>query len=443
VNESPGARPIGGVGNARWSILASLIALAACSDEEAPKPPRTPLTVWALDEATGAGDPQMPLANVEVAFDPPGGGARVVSRTAPDGHVVFEADFTKEGGTVTVISADHVFVSALDASPATARARPNSAGKPAEDLVLVVPRLDTAMLAETIELRGALTGKTKPESIVDVSVSGVRRLGSNATREESYSLRAPRARPFFLLGHELESNKPAGGTTVNEVIKSFRLEVPAREAHGELDIDVASVPPLPLRPVRVRAPLPPGGPFGAAASCSATVQAADSTLLLGAFRRGANDGAACDLDMTVAETDIAPDTPLTTAVLVAPDGSRSVRTEPGVLADGASLDGFVLPPVIADVSRSLRDPIAVERLPPDADVRIDVFAGNQLMWVLTSPPGGLRTPTLVMPASPTRFTADITLLALTVTVQLERTVLPSGTVVHRREATSRDVIVRR
>lgn len=426
----------------RWPSVALIASIAACGGDDAPQASRSPFTVWVFDEGLGAGESKQPLADVEVDFDPPDGAARVRARTAADGHVVFDADFTKAGGTVTVVSPDHVIVSALDASPQTARARPNDAGKPPEDLVLVMPRLDAAIRASTIDLRGMIAGKDDGAS-VDVSASGVRRLGSSYAKDPTYILRAPRARPFFLVAHEISSTREASGASVNELTRSARIDVPPHDADTVLDVDLSNATPLPLRQARVRATFPPGGPFGADGSCSATVHGADSTLLAGIFRKSTKDATGCDLEMTVAETEVAPDTLLTSAVLVAPDGSRSERTEVGVLASSATLDDFVAPPVVADVSRSLREPIAIEGLPAGADVRVDVFAGDQLLWVLRSPPGGLPDGVLHVPLAPVSFSADVVLLALAITAELDRVVLPSGTEVYRRTATSRDVVVRR
>ena len=45
------------------------------------------------------------------------------------------------------------------------------------------------------------------------------------------------------------------------------------------------------------------------------------------------DGRAFDISVKLAQTDITPERTVTQAVLVAPDGSRSIHTEQGIAAD--------------------------------------------------------------------------------------------------------------
>jgi hypothetical protein len=432
-----------------WPGVA-VAAIVACSNDGArtESPPassssasKTPLVVWVLDEGLTAFDPPTPLAGVEIAFDPPDGLARELMRTEADGHVVVEADFTREGAAITAASPDHVIVSALNISPTYAHLRPNTFGKPAEDIVLVPPRLDRAILGATVELRGALAGKAE-KSAVDVSVSALRRLGNDTTTEGSYVLRAPRGRPFVLFGHE--QSTPANPTELPELIKSFRIDVPARDTDGVLDIDIGAAAALPTKPVRIHADVPIDEPFGTPPDCLGLVKSAESTLLVGGFRRQFPNTGGCDVEMTVADANIEPESTITSVVLTAFDGSRSVRTERGVLADGAKIDNFLIPPTIVEASRTIQDAIPIERINAGTDVHVDVFAGNQLLWVLDGPIGRLRKPALNLPAPfGVTFTVDVNLFAITITARADGTQLPSGKMIWGREATSRDVLVRR
>jgi hypothetical protein len=246
---------------------------------------------------------------------------------------------------------------------------------------------------------------------VGVAAGGDRGLGGFEGVSNAYVLRVPRARPFFLLGHETLSvtSEPTTPTTiVNEHLKSFRVDVPARDADGVLDLDLASLPALPVRSVRVRAELP-GGPFVAGTSGSATAVSEDSDVLVAPIERVAPsaDGRAIDCAMTVADTDITPERVVTRVVLVAPDGSRSTRTEPGIVADGTTLRDFLLPVAVPDGVRSQRAPIALDRFPEGAALSIEVISAGEIGWILESskklasvtlpiPPGPLPPPLIAV-----------------------------------------------
>ena len=420
-----------------------MLAPAACGDDSTV----TAFTVWAFEERTGAPgqSPDAPLAGAEVAFDPPGGGTRVIARTAVDGHVTFEGDFTRGGASITLYDRDHVLVSAVQASPDTARARANAIGKPESDLVMFAPRLDEALRRNTIEVRGALLSKRDAATTVDLAASGIPRQGSVTTTDATYALRAPPGRPFFMIGHETRNLVNEPGNVENEHIASFRAEVAAAQVDTVLDVDIASARSLTTVAVRLRAELPlqPTSPFGAGSRASATVISADSRMLVAPIRsvHMAADGRAFDLAMTVAQTDIAPERPLTRVSLVAPDGSRSLRFEPGIVADGAIWNDFPVPPFVSEASRSLGEPLPLEDFPAAADLLVEIYAGTQLAWIISGPPGGLREKSVTVPSP-----LEIRLPALVVAsfiAQMDREVLAPRGEVFRRVAISRDVLMRR
>ena len=412
--------------------------------------PKTPFTVWVFDEPLDVGDADRPLADVTVMFDPRDGGERVFAMTAADGHATFEVDFAGGGVAVSVLSLDHALVTTLEASPETARARPNTFGKPQSDLVIVPPRLARATVAATAELRGALTGKSGPTSSVDLSVQGVRRLGSVETNGSSYVVRAPRGRPSFMLGHVSKPVVDDGVSRTFDPVKSFRVEVAARATDSTIDIDLAAASALPTRLLHLRAEPPSGdgSPFGSGSRGSAAVVSADSDLLLGPMRKaGASaDGRAFDIEIVSAQTDIAPERVLTRATLVAPDGSRSVRVEQGVVADAAVWTDFVLPPTVVapDASRSLNDPLTLDRFPPGADLTIEIGAGGQLSWILVGPPGGPRDKSIRIPPDPGVFSStDVQVLSVAISARLDRVALPPHGEIFRRASTSRPILVRK
>lgn len=417
------------------------MVLPACGSAGDPSPnsagPTSTLTIWVYEEPLFAGEPRTPLADVEIAFDPPEAGERQTLRTDPDGRAIVKGDFSSAGGSVTAISKDHLVVTALDASPK--RPRGNPIGKPPEDVVLVLPKLDTGVLARSVEMKGTLIGKTS-KSVIDVSTSILPRLGNTVTDRPNYALRAVRDRPFVLVAHE--QTLPDGPNETPDPIKSFRIDVPARDVDGTLDLDIANAPALKTQSVHVRATLPPSFE-----RCSVIAQSAESTLLVGAFRHASIvDGSSCDAEMTVADvTSIAPETAITTTTLVAADGARLTRVDQGIATDGARVDGFLTPlAAIPDASRKVGDPIPnVERPPPGATMKIEVFANEQLVWVLDTPTGGLTTSSVTLPKPAISFSADVTLLAIVIVVEADPVVLPSGKVIYRRSAMSRDIIVRR
>ena len=423
--------------------------LGGCGDGDGGAAKSSSFTVWAFEEGSGVGvAPEIPLGGAEVAFDPPGGGARVITRAAADGHATFEAAFGDgdgaRGASITIYDERHVLVSAVDVSPAGARARPNGAGKPASDLVLYAPALDDVVRASSIELRGALTGKRDVATSIDVSVSGVPRLGAHESKDPSYVLRAPRDRAFFLLGHEVATVTPAP-KLFTEVVGSFRVDFPAMGGDGTRDIDVTTSR-LPLRIVHVRAEVPAGprGTFGAGTSAFATVESADSELLVAPLHKATptRDGRAFELELSVATTDIAPERPFTRASFVAPDGARSVRFEPGVVADGATWNDFLTPAFVAAAASppALSEPLPLDDFPPGADLLVEVYAGTQLAWSITGPPGGLRGPiTLPVPLE-IRLPA---LVAVSISARTELLTRTTRGDLYRRVATTRDVLYRR
>lgn len=428
--------------------IAAFGALAvACGDDTATSTPSTtPLTVWVLDERASLADEERPIAAATVSFDPPNGGARIEKTTDAEGRVVFDADFGAGGASVSAVSNEHALFTRLDVRPATIAARANRSGKPAGDLVIVLPRFDTARDATVVSLRGKISNKRDVASSLDLSASALRRRSSTFTAEDNYTLDVPRGRPFFLLGHE-SKRVTTLGIVSNELLGSFRIDVAARDADGTLDVDVASAKPLPLRPTKVVLTIPPGSSFArdeARATLFAT--SIDSQLLLGAVKKvtRSTDGAAFDAEMGVVDVDIAPERPVTRAVMTAADGSRSIREELGIAADGSTIGDFLLPPSVVDASRSLADPIPLDGFPPGADLRVDVYAAGQLVWILEGPPGGLREPALKLPP-PTGIvlSTDVQVFGLSLTALADPISLEPSGEIHRRSSVSREVLVRR
>ncbi|MBX3218937.1 MAG: hypothetical protein KF795_00375 [Labilithrix sp.] len=431
-----------------WALLAS-----SCGSDASPSDGavRIPFTIWVFDEPLSLDGENEPIANVVVAFDPPGGGERVTKTTDADGHVTFEGDFSYGGASVTVLSDEHVYVTMLEASPETASARPNVIGKPVPDLVIFPPRFDRVIEARSVEVRGNIFGRGSPYNVVSLAVSSLPRLGRAQALESTYALRAPRNRPFFLLGHETRTLIDKEGHVVDdELLKSFRIELPARADDQLLDLDLLKLPGLPttLLHVRAEAPLAENGSFAAGTRAIAYVHSVDSGLEIGLYARTkpGTDGRTFDIDVSVVDTDIAPERALSQAVISAPDGSQSVRSEQGTMADGMVWKDFLLPPTIPapDAPRKIRDPIPLDGFPAGADLVARVYAGGgQLLWLLYGPPGGPRAKTFAIPYRNEVGSVDIQLFALSLTARMDRVALSPRGEFYRFESTFRDVILQK
>ena len=418
------------------------LALVACGDDP---PASVPFTVWAFEEGTGPESTDTPLAGAQISFDPPGGGARMLATAAEDGHATFEADFSAGGGTVSVFDRAHVLVSVIDASPSSAAARPNPLGKPASDLVLIAPRLDDAIREGSVELSGALSAKRDVASSIDLSASGIPQLGATETTEATYVLRAPRGRPFFLIGHESRNIASDPEKVENELLGSFRIDMAPLGVDTTRDIDVSKASPLEVRVVHLRADFPSGPTrFGAGTRGAATVISADSKVLVAPIKSAqpSADGRGFDLQMYVAGTDISPERPLTRASLVAGDGSRSIRVEPGIAGDGTTWSDFLTPPVVKEgaTPAALTEPILFEDFPDGAELEIEVYAGTQLAWIIR---GSTRAP-----LDPVKLPVPLevrlpALVAVSFVARADRVTLAPRGEVFRRTAFSHDVLFRR
>lgn len=393
-----------------------LLAAACSSDDDAP-PPRVRLTVLLVEEPLlvgDAGDRPIPLA--EIAFDPPSGqGERITTVSGDDGRASFDVaeEMLAGGAAVTVYSRDHLSYSRLDVTE--------------REVTLFVPRLDAAVTDRTVELTGTFSGKSPLGGFVDLSTSRLDRLGRATTLTPTYSLRAPRAQPFFIVGHEqLES-----GT----MVKSFRIDVDAKDADARLDVDLASVTELPRRVVHVR--VTPPSSMGADAEVTANVVGAESSLFLGTPVKVENG----DVELSVADTDLAGERALTRAVVIARDGSRSIRTELGVPSVDRTFGDLPSPPTVPEASRLMTEPIPLSDFPGGADLRVEMIAGGKLGWVLVGPRGGLGKDSIALP--PMFRVVFPRLVAVTIAAESDPVELGSHRRFYRRVAVSRDVLLHR
>ena len=423
--------------------LAPIAAQTGCGDDA-----EESMTVWVYEEASSPGDADRPLGGAKVAVDAPGS-ARVVLETGVDGRVTFSARFGDGGAHVSAVTPDHALYTFMDVTPGRVAARPNTFGKPGGDLVIVLPRLDRALTASSIEVRGAIVGKGNPDDGVNVSASGLRRLGAVDTTDASYALRGPKARPFFLLGRESAPFTDDGSTAVEPLIKAFRLDVPGRADDVNLDLDLRTVSTVPTHPLHLRAVLPSASTLGSGIRGSAAVLSMESRLLVGAFRKTAPsaDKAALELEVDIAETDLGGEHPFTRAILLGPDGAQSVRAELGVVPDRTTWADFAAPPLAA-APRTIADPIDLVGVPDDADLEIQVGGGGKTFWIVEqaagSPRGGaIRLPPLFDRSFGVVIPEPVLLFSVKLVIKQDRVAVPPHGELYRRVASSREFVVAR
>lgn len=399
------------------SFALIVLLAAACSSDEDAGPRRVRLTVRIVEEPLLLGDPSdRPVPSAEVAFDPPSGSvARITAIADGDGRATFdvpEGDL-RGGAAVTVFSPDHLSFSRLDVTE--------------RDLTLAVPKLDVATSDRTVQLSGAIIGKTPLGSIVDLSASKLDRLGRTTTPTETYAFRVPRAQPFFVIGYE-QLNQGA-------LVRSFRIDVPAKESDARLDVDLASLPALVPRTVHVKVTSP--GSMAGGATTTANVISAESSLFLGTPVKVEGN----DVELSVVDTDLGGERAITRGVVIGADGARSIRTEVGIVPDGTTWSDLVECPKIPEASRLKTDPIPLADFPDGAELRVKMIAGGKLGWIIAGPPGGLREKTIALPPS---FRVEFPrLVAVTIAAQLDPVELGPGRKIYRRVGVSRDVLLHR
>jgi hypothetical protein len=402
------------------SLTLFVLLAAACSgDDTTATPARVQMTVRLVEEPLLVDDPSdRPIAAAEVAFDMPrdasGNRERVTAVTDADGRATFDVaeDALRGDAVVTMYSPEHLSYSRLDVTE--------------REVTLVVPRLDAATSERTVQLTGAISGRAGTTT-VDLSASKIDRLGRAITDETTYAMRIPRAQPFFLVGQELDSK--------DVPLKSFRIDVPAKDSDSRLDVDLASVTPLAPRTIRMR--VTPPASMAAGATIFANVVSAESSLFLGAPTK-VEDGA---IELAVIDTDLGGEHALTRGVVIASDGARSIRTEVGVVADDTTFGDLLAPPKVAEASRLKTDPIPITDFPDGAALRVEMIAGGKLGWILVGPKGGLREKTIALPPS---FRVEFPrLVAVTIAAQMDPIDIGGGRTLYRRVGVSRDVLLNR
>lgn len=403
----------------RFVLATCALALAACSSSSSsssssgavPPPPgsdagapTTAMTVWVFDR--GPDLPPAPLAGATVAVDPEGAD-RVEATSGPDGKAVVNADFSKGRATVTIAAPDHAPVTLFAVRPNT----PSPLGqtffdKPATDVVVNLFQTTAAVDARTVKLSGSIVNKLAAGDRVNLNPNRVGTLFDDT--HGSYTLRAPKGKPFLLLGSEYTFTQTSRSAQAT-IGKFFELQHDALAADTTLDIDIAAAPAVQTVTNKIHVALPGGasGPFGAQGFARVNVLDAFGVVFPGVLQKSAlsPDGNGFDCEVTVAQVDVGA--PLVTnAVIQNPDGSATVHSELGVVADGSAIDGFLAPTASTIASAKASDTFDVSGAPSDGTVVEVVLrdVSGAPLWAGFVPIGNGAPTSVKMPALPTGAT---------------------------------------
>lgn len=389
-------------------LVGFVMTLAACSDDPAGSPAPSPpgdggtppsgatANVWVY-EIPPSGGAAAALAGAKVALDPADGGERVERDTDAEGRAVFDAKLFERGATVTAFARDHVIVSAFGAKPGKATAL-GGMEKGANDVVLELPLDEAGLRARTVLVKGSLLNKLASKNGVTINTNVLGTFFDGAA--PTYEVRAPKGAPFFILGQEYEFTQPDARTRTAAPKRVFKIDRPAVDGDAQLDIDLATAPTIATETRRLKLVLPGGstGPLGATGARTTFANVVDAS---GMFVPGVSskvapslDGSAMDCEITLASVQPGAIPWVTRGVLGTADGALSFRQEEGALPDGATLEGFLVPPAVAVTTAKLSDPIPLSGIAAEVnEVRYGIAGDNGVVWL------GLTNRSLGLPAS--------------------------------------------
>jgi hypothetical protein len=363
---------------------------------------KTPLGVWVVDTIV-AGEAPKPLEGAVVAFDPPGGGERVEKTTGPDGHAVFEADVSLEGGAVTVFAADHPLLTLVALKPGNlAKVKKPLLGHPAEDVVAVMPPSRAWRDKRTVKLTGSITNRTSARASLGVIGVGAPFDGTSSL----YEARVPRSMPFTLLGADYAISKPDARSLDAPLAKLFTIDRPALDQDATFDIDVAAATAVSTVTNKLHLAIPGGdsGPLGGTSMGRANVLESNGLFFPGLLRssKPSADNSGFDCEIVVAQIDPKPYGLITSGAVTLIDGAISIRSELGILPDGSTLSDFLLPPKVSFDKAKRSAPIAIPEAPADVElVQLSLLDGDDLAWVVSMAKATGIPASLSVPAPPT------------------------------------------
>ncbi len=383
-----------------------LVALVGCGSSSSSSPPAngdggtdgavsgTAFEVWVAEAPPGMRtDTYPPIVNATVAWDPPGGGARVVAQTDAQGHVTVYGDFTKGDGVLTVWEKDHTAFTQLQASPAVSMSLagllPNPMGKPATDAVFLLQRKLGAKPSPVAKLMGNISNKADPADVVALYPPG---LGAGIDAPgANYSITVPTGRPYSIVGFEYkpDATQPDRGTSATTV-KFFKIDRPAQSADTTLDLDMSQIAAESTTKGSATITVPGGdsGPLGGTTRSFFYTADLDGNAFYGVWPKAvlSADKSAFDISFEY----VAPPADarvVTRGLIINPgDGSASLVQKAGAPTDGMTLDGFPLPMPVTVTKVAYTDPIAFDGLPSEATTaQIQILQGNEVPWTIGNP----------------------------------------------------------
>lgn len=415
----------------------------------APAPAATPSLSIFVYGATPGGRAPTPIPGATVALDPAGGGERIERVTDADGRAVIEADFTKGPATVTAFADERVAVTMYGVTPDTAASFVPLLQKGPSDLVVMLPLSKRAMDARTVRVSGTIKNKSSTSNRVNITPTAFG-LAYDDTRDR-YEVRVAKGVPFTLLGSEYAMTQPDQRSLQATIAKFFTIDRSALEADETFDIDVAAAPEVAIETRRVHLTLPGGGtgPFGGESRGGAYVVDPRASAFVGVLKKSAPSADANGFDCDVAIANLhgaLPAPAITDGVLWNPDGSTSVRTEPGVLPDGSTLSDFMPAPAMPEQT-TVGDGIPLDGVPAEAEhVEVTlasstggvVWAGRLHRTNASTPfPAKIAIPALPAGASiPASTTGGVTVFA-------EPTMIGENLLITKKRSSSRRFVVKR
>ncbi|MBX3208398.1 MAG: hypothetical protein KF764_25355 [Labilithrix sp.] len=363
-------------------------AMPASDDAGADSPVGESLTVLVV---TDEGTTTTTVPNAAVIFDYPGG-ERLETRAGADGLVTIPGiDWSKGTAAATVFGSETQVVSFVELTKAEiARASqvyaPKMPGDPKRDITLFA-----APDPKKIKVSGNLSRGQGELVVMSSTIGGSTFQGPPG----DYSLDTLPNAPFALVAGELTmAASPTVSARGRELVfhRWSKTDVPATAGDLPLDVDLELGTPLVPSKAKGRIVLPGGaaGPLGGSSTLGASVSSLESAgdAFFGTPTRMdvTADGSAFDFDFEFVKVDGVM--PTTRYFVQMQDQSGSFATVLDWPTEGVVVDGLLAPPVVAEASRSLGEPFAIDGVAPEDVARVIFLnASGKARWQLVVPRG--------------------------------------------------------
>ena len=320
--------------------------------DAAPPAPTGTLSLHVIDNDLFVYGKTPPLANANVAFFPPGGGALMETTSDADGLAKFSGiDWSLGKGTLLAYAPSRGATIFTDVDEdAIARAAVKSPSTSIEGLLIGLSTRASAMPKAMVT--GMLT-KADPAHYVTLGTSVSDGFFQDSTA--TYAISVPPGKGFSIVATEWKiETAPA----IQSFFKWIQIDVAAGTA--TVNVDFATAKALTSAKVK-RTFNVPGGASGALGGTNGYLQttlvSTRAPLGFATSQQASSDGASVAI-----EAEVIPDFPgsiVTFNTLGKTDGSFSYVIEDGAPKDGTTVDGFLAPPAFTFDGVHLGDPLAV------------------------------------------------------------------------------------